>query len=204
MLSLLTRKQKRVIDDPKFVQTLFTDARFSILWLVVRVWLGWQWVNAALHKIDDPAWVETGAALKGFWGRIVVVPEAGRPAIAFGWYRGFIQSMLDAEAYVWFGKLVAYGELLVGIALIIGAFVGVAAFFGALMNWNFMMAGSASTNPVLFIVAIALIFAWKIAGFIGADYFLLNAIGTPWKRGEFAEPQDEAPIPAGVAAAAGD
>jgi hypothetical protein len=34
---------------------------------------------------------------------------------------------------------VAYGELLIGIALIGGAFVGIAAFFGAFMNFNFML-----------------------------------------------------------------
>jgi len=30
--------------------------------------------------------------------------------------------MLDTQAYTWFAKWVAYGELLIGIALIIGAF----------------------------------------------------------------------------------
>ncbi len=91
-----------------------------------------------------------------------------------------MQSLLDAQAYTWFAKVVVYGEVLVGIALILGAFTGVAAFFGAMMNWNFMMAGSASTNPVLFIIAVALIMAWKVAGHIGADFFLLRWIGTPW------------------------
>jgi thiosulfate dehydrogenase [quinone] large subunit len=42
-----------------------------------------------------------------------------------------------------------------------------------------MMAGSASTNPLLLVLALGLVGAWKIAGFIGADYFLLNLIGTP-------------------------
>jgi thiosulfate dehydrogenase [quinone] large subunit len=88
--------------------------------------------------------------------------------------------MLDAQAYTWVARLVAYSELLVGIALILGAFTGVAAFFGALMNWNFMMAGSASTNPLLFVVALGLVMAWKISGYIGMDYFLLPIIGTPW------------------------
>jgi thiosulfate dehydrogenase [quinone] large subunit len=107
--------------------------------------------------------------------------------------------MLDSSSYTWFAKVVAYGEVLIGIALILGAFVGVAAFFGALMNWNFMMAGSASSNPVLFVVAIVLIFAWKTAGFIGLDYFLLNLIGTPWQRGAFKEPESEyTPTPAGA------
>ncbi|MBT4003565.1 MAG: hypothetical protein HOF10_09660 [Chloroflexi bacterium] len=52
------------------------------------------------------------------------------------------------------------------------------------MNWNFMMAGSASTNPMLFVVALGLILAWKVAGYIGADRFLLRWIGTPWKEKE--------------------
>ena len=56
--------------------------------------------------------------------------------------------MLDAKAYNWFAKGVAYGELLIGFALILGAFTGIAAFFGGFMNWNFMMADPASTNPI--------------------------------------------------------
>lgn len=178
---IVTRKGK-VVTEPAWVNTLLSDPRAAWLWLVLRVWLGWQWVSAAEHKIFDPAWVGGGAALKGFWEKAVVIPETGRPAIAFDWYRAFLQSLLDAEAYTWFAPLVAYGELLIGIALIVGAFTGIAAFFGAFMNWNFMMAGTASSNPMLFAVAIGLILAWKIAGYIGADYFLLRWIGTPWKE----------------------
>ena len=46
---------------------------------------------------------------------------------------------------------------------------GVAAFFGATMNMSFLLAGSASTNPVLFTLAIGLIVGWKIAGYYGVD-----------------------------------
>ena len=100
--------------------------------------------------------------------------------------------MLDIQAYTWFAKLVAYGELLIGIGLILGAFTGIAAFFGGLMNWNFMMAGSASTNPLLFVAAVAIILGWKVAGYIGADFFLLRWIGTPWHG----QPTAEAPAAA--------
>ncbi len=196
MFDLLKRKQNRVIEDPPFVKFLFSDARMSILWLVVRVWLGLQWVNSVTGKLANPGWTETGEALRGYWMNAVAIPEAGRPPITFDWYRDFIQSLLDAQAYTWFAKLIVAGELLVGVALIIGAFVGIAAFFGALMNFNFMLAGSASTNPVLFVAALSLIFAWKIAGFIGADYFLLNLIGTPWNRKKFKETDSKQKVPA--------
>ena len=181
MTALITRTNK-VIDTPAFVETLFSSPKAGWLWLFLRIWLGWQWIDAASHKISNPAWTQTGEALKGFWSNIVVIPETGRPAIAFDWYRNFIQFMLDAQAYTWFAKLVAYGELVIGIALVLGVFTGFAAFFGGFMNWNFMMAGSASTNPMLFIAAVVLILAWKVAGYIGVDYFLLPVVGTPWGR----------------------
>lgn len=182
MATLFARKGS-VVQDPPLAKFLFNDPRSAWLWLALRVWLGWQWIEAALHKISDPKWVQTGEALKGFWLNAVKIPDApARPPISFDWYRAFIQMMLDAQSYTWFAKVVAFGELLIGIGLIVGAFVGIAAFFGGLMNWNFMMAGSASTNPLLFVVAIALVLAWKVAGYFGVDYFLLKWIGTPWSR----------------------
>ncbi len=182
-MSVVRTSRGKVIQDPPIARFLFNDTRAAWIWLLLRAWLGYQWIDAALHKVNNPAWVVTGDALKGFWLNAVKIPEApARPAIAFDWYRTFIQGLLDAQAYTWFAKLVAYGEILVGIALILGAFTGIAAFFSGVMNWNFMMAGSASTNPLLFAVAVGLVLAWKIAGYIGADFFLLRWLGTPWGR----------------------
>ncbi len=198
MATLMTRAGAK-IQDPPWLQKLLSEPRAAWFWLLPRVWLGYQWVQAALHKVQNPAWVAGGEALKGYWLNAVSIPESGRTPIAFDWYRDFIQALLDAQAYSWFAKLVAYGELLVGVALILGAFTGIAAFIGGFMNWNFMMAGSASTNPVLFTVAIGLILAWKISGFIGADYFLLPWLGTPWKSRSSldsapAESQQQSPL----------
>ena len=187
MASVITRRGE-VVQDPPFVQKLMSDPRAAWLWLPLRIWLGYQWFEASLAKISNPAWMVTGDALKGFWTNAVKIPEQGRPPITFDWYRSFIQVMLDAQAYTWFAKVVSVGELLVGVALIVGAFTGIAAFFGGLMNWNFMMAGSASSNPLLFLVAVGLILAWKVAGYIGADYALLRLIGTPWQGQKTGQP----------------
>lgn len=177
-------KKAEFYGDPPVARVLFNTTRFAWLWAIIRIWLGYQWIEAASHKIGVAAWTGGGTALKAYWERAVAIPAApARPAIAFDWYRSFLQYLLDAQAYTWFAKLVAYGELIVGVALIVGAFVGVAAFFGAAMNWNFMMAGSASTNPLLFVVAMLLILAWKVAGYYGVDRVLLPLLGTPWKPG---------------------
>jgi thiosulfate dehydrogenase (quinone) large subunit len=171
----------RRVRNPPITSLLFDDTRLAPLWLVVRVLLGLTWVQSAATKLGDPAWMQTGEALKGFWANAVKIPESGRPPIAFDWYRNFIQSMLDSQAYVWFAKLVAIGEFLVGVALILGLLVGVTAFIGAFMNWNYIMAGSASTNPILFVASLLLMFAWKTAGYYGLDRFIVPRLGATWE-----------------------
>jgi len=159
---------------------LFSSTRLGWLWLIVRVYVGWQWLSSGWSKFNNPAWIDNGEALKGFWTKALIIPEGGKSAIAYDWYRDFIQLMLDQSWYTWFAKVILFGELAIGLALILGAFVGIAAFGGALMNWNFIMAGSASTNAVLFTLAVLLMLAWKVAGWYGLDRFLLPLIGTPW------------------------
>ena len=178
---VLTRKGQ-TLETPSFINMLFNDKRFSVLWLVVRVWLGWQWIEASLHKLSSPDWMQTGNALKGFWMGAVQIPAEGRPAIAYDWYRNFLQSMLDIQAYTWFAKVVAVSEFLFGVLLIAGIFIGATAFFSGFMNWNFIMAGSASVNGVFFALAVLLVLAWKIGGYIGADYFLLPRAADLWVK----------------------
>jgi thiosulfate dehydrogenase [quinone] large subunit len=166
-----------LIQDPPLAQFLFSDTRMAWLWLIIRVLLGWAWLEAGLEKLGSPAWMQTGEALKGFWTSAVQVPANGRPPITFEWYRNFIQGMLDAGAYTWFAKLVVIGEIAVGAMLIIGLFTGVAAFIGAFMNFNYIMAGSASSNGLYGLAAVLLILAWKTAGYYGLDRFILARIG---------------------------
>ena len=181
MKSSGTWAQPTTITDPPLARLLLSDVRLAWLWLPLRLWLGWSWLTAGWGKFQNPAWIDNGTALKGFWERAVAVDP--RPVISYDWYRDFIQLMLNAEAYTWFAKVITFGQLAIGIALILGAFVGVAAFFGGFLNWNFVMAGTASTNALLFAIATGLVLAWKTAGWIGLDRWLLRALGTPWRPG---------------------
>lgn len=179
-----TWNQNITITDPPVAQALLSNTRWAWLWLIVRLYIGYNWLTSGWGKISNPGWVQTGEALKGFWERAVAIPDApARPPIAFDWYRTFLQSLLDSGSYTWFAKLVVAGEILIGLALILGMFTGIAAIFGGFMNWNFMMAGSASTNPVLFFLAVLLVLAWKTAGWWGLDRWLLPLLGSPWQPG---------------------
>ena len=57
---VVNRKGERV-QDPPLVQRLLNDPRAGWIWVLPRIWLGYQWFSAALHKVGNPAWVETGA-----------------------------------------------------------------------------------------------------------------------------------------------
>jgi thiosulfate dehydrogenase [quinone] large subunit len=172
------------VPDPPFARFLFSDVRSAALWLPIRLFVGWEWLEAGWHKFQDPKWMTTGDALKGFWTNAVRVPETGRPPITYEWWRSFIQGLLDIQAYTWFAKLITLGEIAVGLGLITGTLVGIAAFSGALMNMSFLLSGSTSSNPILFLLAMFLVLAWKVAGWIGLDRWLLPALGTPWSAGK--------------------
>jgi thiosulfate dehydrogenase (quinone) large subunit len=180
MAQIVARRNSEIPDSP-IARFIFADTRMAWVWLIVRLYMSYTWLTSGYGKLTGTGWIDGGAALKGFWtGAVAVTPKA---VITFDWYRQFIQFMLDTQAYTWFAKVVVAGELLVGLALLLGAFTGIAAFFGGFLNWNFMMAGTASVNPVFFALSVLLILAWRIAGYWGLDRYLLPLLGTPWKPG---------------------
>jgi thiosulfate dehydrogenase (quinone) large subunit len=175
-------KKRLAIQDPPFARYLFENPDSAWIWLLARLYVGYEWLQAGYHKVTSPAWMNGGTALKGFWTSAVALPAPpAKPAITYDWYRSFLLYLLEGGHYSWFGKVVAVSEVLIGAALLLGLLTGLAAFFGAFMNFNFMLAGSASTNPVLFILAVLLLLAWKVAGYWGVDRYLLPALGTPWQ-----------------------
>lgn len=178
------------LTNPPALTALFTDLRLAWVWIPVRLFLAYEWLHAAIEKIESPAWTQTGLALKGFWVKAVAMPPPpARPPIAFDWYRSFLQMLLDHEAYTWFAKIIYFSELAFGIALLLGAFVGVAALFAGFMNWNFIMAGTASVNGMLIVLSVLLVLAWRTAGYWGLDRWILKRLGTPWDAsGVFAPP----------------
>jgi thiosulfate dehydrogenase [quinone] large subunit len=154
-------------------------------YLGLRLFLAWSWIEAGLHKAGDPGWVQTGAALQGFWKGAVNVPAApASAAITYPAYRAFIQFMLDNGWYSWFGSVIAYGEILVGLGFLFGGLIGFAAFFALLMNFSYVFAGVTSSNPMLIILEVFVLIGWRTAGWWGVDRYILTRIGTPWSHGK--------------------
>jgi len=178
-----TPPQVAVVEDPPIAKFLFGDTRLSWLWLILRLYVGYEWLSAGLEKAQNPVWFgsNAGAAIQGFVNGALKKSTGDHPDVQ-GWYAWFLQHLVLPYAPFW-SNLVTIGELLVGIALILGLFTGIAAFFGSFMNVNYLLAGTVSTNPILFIIATWLVLAWKTAGWIGLDRWVLPRLGTPWRPG---------------------
>lgn len=179
-----SRGPRRIIDisEPPLSKFLFADTRFSWVWLVLRLYVGYEWISAGFEKFTSGAWVgpQSGSAINGFFQSALAETVGAHPNVA-SWYGYFLANIAIPHA-VLFSYLITYGELAVGIGLILGAFTGIAAFFGAFLNFNYLFAGAVSTNPLLLFVQLLLILAWRNAGWIGLDRWLLSWLGVPWER----------------------
>jgi thiosulfate dehydrogenase [quinone] large subunit len=171
------------IGEPPISRFLFADTRLAAVWLVIRLYTGYEWLMAGYNKLVSPAWVgdKAGSAITGFATGALGKSTTAHPDVT-GWYAAFLQSVVLPNAPVW-SWAITLGEVAVGIGLILGLFTGIAAFFGGMMNANYLLAGTLSTNPLLFILSTWLVLAWRVAGYYGVDRWLLPALGVPGEPG---------------------
>lgn len=167
-----------MVEENPLSRWLFSNTTSAWIWLILRVYLGYSWLKAGIGKVSSDAWTgeNAGVAVEGFMTGALAKVEEGDVA---GWYATFLENVVIPNA-VPFSYMVAWGEVLVGLGLIFGLLTGIAAFFGATMNMSFLMAGTVSTNPIMFMIALLIIMAWKVAGWYGLDRWLLPKLGTPW------------------------
>lgn len=172
--------------EPKVAQFLFSSQKMAWFWLLVRVYVGWQWLSAGWEKLDGEGadgWTgaHAGTSMAGFINRALQQVSGAHPNV-YGWYADFLRTFVLPHTVAW-SYAIAFGEVLVGIGLILGLFTGIAAFFGGLMNANYLLSGTVSINPGLFILATWLVLAWKSAGLIGLDRWVLPLVGVPGQPG---------------------
>jgi thiosulfate dehydrogenase [quinone] large subunit len=215
-----TKPTPAYFEEPAFSRWLFGSSKAALIWLIARIWLGWEWLVAGWDKVFGGAitwkfwewgssaysltgsgnigWVRSGTvvgsdgtsrflhvgdSVAGFAKGAIANSTGAHPSVAYPWYVDFLRWVQNTGHAV-IGPVVAVGELLVGVALILGLFTGISAALGATLNFSYVFAGAASTNPAMILASGLLILAWRNAGWYGADRWLLPVLGTPWHRGE--------------------
>jgi thiosulfate dehydrogenase [quinone] large subunit len=168
---------------------LFRSQAASVIWLVARLWLGYEWLNAGYQKLwgaeSAAFWSGGGAAVKGFATAGILGSTTGKGGVSYGWWAGFLHNFVVPNAG-WIAKLITLGELAIGVGLILGVLTGAAAAAGLLLNVIYMFSGTAGVNPAYAIVALFLVLAWRNAGYLGLDRIALPKIHELFDRGEVA------------------
>ncbi|MFA5551935.1 MAG: DoxX family membrane protein [Trueperaceae bacterium] len=169
--------------EPKISQFLYASKWMAPFYLIVRVYVGWAWLSSGWGKVQNPAWVgsDAGTAVRGYLNGAIARSQGDNPTVSL-WYAWIIENIFLPAAPL-MSYMVALGEVAIGIALILGLLTGAAAFFGGLMNVAFMLAGTLSSNPVLFMLSTWLVLAWRVAGWYGLDRWVLPMLGAP--KGDF-------------------
>lgn len=150
----------------------------GVAWALLRIFIGLFFMRAGFEKLgsfDGKALAATLTSWINGGGQIPPDPNL--------WYVNFLNGIVIPHASL-FAGLVTYGEILVGIALVLGLATSIVALIGAFLNANYYFAAaqtSVSTQGLdaLFIV-VQLLFALACVGqYYGVDWFLLRLVWRP-------------------------
>ena len=160
----------------------YRTPQVSILWTILRIWLGIQWLEAGWGKVTGDEGFNAGGFIQGAMGKA----SGDHPAVQ-GWYANFLESFALPNVGL-FNFLIPWGEVLVGLGLIVGLATIPALLAGAFMNLNFLLAGTVSTNPILYTVTMILLFVGS-----GAYYWGLDRLIVPHIRSRFGKSDERRP-----------
>ncbi len=132
--------------------------------LPLRLAFAWEFLHGGIDKLLNPAY----ATSYGLFNAAI----AGAPS---PWIQGFMSILLLNGSF--FLLLIAWGEVLVGVSLLLGLFTRLGAFGGILMQWTFFfLLGwlSPSTFGVNFLGALAffVVGMYQAGRYIGFDRWL--------------------------------
>lgn len=139
----------------------------AVVFLVIRLYLGYTFLSAGLGKL-----MSGNFDASGFVQGALARSDAG---VIQSWWGSFLEGIVLPNAEV-FSFLVMWGETLVGLALLLGAFTGFAALMGILMNISFLLSGAVQQNLVLIVLGLVLLIGGTNAGRYGVDRWIMPSL----------------------------
>jgi thiosulfate dehydrogenase [quinone] large subunit len=139
----------------------------------LRLFLGITFVYAGLQKLTDPQFFNPRAA--GYIGKQIMAFAVGSPIHNFLLHAALPHAMF-------FGLLVALGEIAIGIGTLFGFLFRPAAFSGMLLSLMFFLSASWHVRPYFYGADIVFLFAWiplLLAGPAGTGMPSVDALLVP-------------------------
>lgn len=159
-----------------FIKFIRHNKVFSGVLALIRVYLGVTWLTAGIGKVT------AGFDASGFIQGAIAGAAGDNPSVQ-GWWAVFLEKVALPNANA-FSFMVAWGELLVGTALILGIFTSFAALMGMTMNFAFLFSGTVSTNAQMVLLTMLVLVAGFNAGRYGLDRFALPLLKNKLTRKE--------------------
>jgi len=140
-------------------------------WILVplRLFLGVTFVYAGVQKLTDPQYFNPAA--RGYIGHQIAAFALGSPL------RGFLTNVAVPHA-TFFGALVAYGELAIGLGVLLGFLLRPATFFGLLINLTFFLSADWHVFPYFYGSDLVYAFCWLTLLLAGPTMQILPALDT--------------------------
>jgi len=123
----------------------------SVLLLPLRVFMGITFLYAGTQHLTDPTYFNTSKP--GYIGHLIVQYAVGSPL------HDFLLSVAEPNAFA-FGYLVAVGEMLIGVAVLLGLLFRIASLAGLLLNFIFFLSATWNAFPFYFGSDIVFVFCW--------------------------------------------
>ncbi|HEX3031188.1 MAG TPA: DoxX family protein [Bacillota bacterium] len=151
----------------------------GLVTFLIRLYLGWEFLSAGLGKWSSGfgsaavsgylkgALAKTSSSLLASKG-----PQAAaHPDVTETW--GWMITHIFLPNAGFFAFLVKTGEVLLGVALIVGLFTHLAAALGITMNFVYLLSGTASiTGPMILGLGLIIVCGYR-SYLIGLDRFLI-------------------------------
>jgi thiosulfate dehydrogenase (quinone) large subunit len=151
------------LNPPRTLVWLQRSKVMAIVWTAMRVWLGVMWIQAGVAKLWG---AENSAFLHNNGAGVAGIAAHGTPA--YSWWGTFLHGFVVPNSG-WIGILVAVGEFVIGIALVLGLFTRIAALGSLVLLFTYVMSGTASVCAFYALFAVVILATWRTSSWIGVD-----------------------------------
>ncbi|NMP21650.1 hypothetical protein [Sulfobacillus harzensis] len=145
------------------------------VWAILRIGLGYIWLNAALEKLGAfPVYVgaKAGTAVTGYLQGALAQSSGAHAQVTAEW--AWLVHVLFLPTAGFWSIVVTFGELACGIGLILGVFTGTALIGALVMNLAYMLSGSATVNPAMFTLEVIMLAIGPAVAYWGLDHWAFH------------------------------
>ncbi|MCW2924128.1 MAG: small subunit DoxD [Thermoleophilia bacterium] len=177
---------------------------YAVGYLAARLFVGWEFLYAGWEKLTGDGWVgsSAGTGISGFLKNATSarMTSGDHPAVS-GWFADLTSNVFLPHAEI-MSYAIVFGELAVGLGLIVGLCTRTAAFFAVTLNMAFLLGGSTSAgvNPEMLVAGLLVVTGAALAVHtLGVDRVLPRILG----RGHTEADRTPVAIPRGARAVGG-